>query len=114
MVRIDVETIVWSRAPRNMASMSPLMIRRICWCEYSPAAGRGSRTMVGSGSAALFIETQSRPPVLTHRQQPRRVHQAAVGDRDRAAVDVLQQADSEQRGEHRGAAVGQQRQRYAG
>ena len=36
MVRIDVETMVWSRAPRNMPIISPVMMVRICRWVYSP------------------------------------------------------------------------------
>src|SRR6478735_9390185 len=38
MVRIDVLTIVWSRAPRNMPIIRPTRIVRIWACVYSPVS----------------------------------------------------------------------------
>jgi hypothetical protein len=45
MVRIDVLTMVWSSAPRNIPSSSPVRIVRICAWEYSPV----------SAASALFV-----------------------------------------------------------
>jgi hypothetical protein len=42
IVRIDVETIVWSRAPRNMPIISPAMMVRICRWVYSPVSDGGA------------------------------------------------------------------------
>src|SRR4029079_15432449 len=41
IVRIAVETIVWSRAPRNIPLITPVMMVRICRWLYSPDADEG-------------------------------------------------------------------------
>ena len=53
MVRIDVLTMVWSSAPRNMPSISPERIVRIWACVYSPVSA-------GAGSDLVAIDNESR------------------------------------------------------
>ena len=38
MVRMEVDTMVWSSAPRNMPIIRPVMMVRIWRCVYSPAS----------------------------------------------------------------------------
>ena len=50
MVRIEVETIVWSSAASSMPAISPIRIVRICaWVR--PMAGSASRIVVVAGEA---------------------------------------------------------------
>src|SRR4051794_6551823 len=56
IVRIDVLTIVWSRAPRNMPSISPDRIVRICRWVYSPAVE--SDAGAATGLAFSLIDAQ--------------------------------------------------------
>jgi hypothetical protein len=45
MVRIAVETIVWSRAARNIASIRPVRIVRICLCVRAPLSFASTSTV---------------------------------------------------------------------
>jgi hypothetical protein len=56
IVRIDVATMVWSSAARNMPSINPERMVRICRCE---SAALGSRSRRGPGTAALVMRSCS-------------------------------------------------------
>ena len=54
MVRIAVATTVWSRAARNIATISPAMIVRICrWVKAPSAPGAEAAARASLRSAAL-------------------------------------------------------------
>src|SRR4051794_25845411 len=53
MVRIDVLTMVWSSAPRNIPSSSPVRMVRTCAWVYSPVS-------TGDGAALVAIGNEPR------------------------------------------------------
>ena len=81
MVRMAVATMVWSSAARNMPSISPDRIVRICRCDSAPSDGGASAAPVAGLVMDVVIVLCSLRAVVALRRAVMKLRHGWVGRR---------------------------------